>query len=115
MIFVEFIDHFLGMGEYPRVPHERSVFRVPSGGAEARSEKNHGVARQFSFAESFGLLQNFFPVGQGAMRLLVAEAPQRRLFRVASKRSVLGHDGFRIAGANQKYIERQGIFEWMEP
>src|SRR5579864_3001947 len=44
------------------------------------------------------------------MRLLIAEAPQRRLFRIVSDSGIFRHDGGWIGRCNEKKIERQDLF-----
>jgi len=75
IVFVELIDHLFRIREYTRVPDERSVFCIPSRRAEACTQVNHRVTRKFLLAKCFGFLQNFFPAGQGPMRLLIAKTP----------------------------------------
>ena len=91
-IFVKLLDDFFRLGKYAGVPRERSIFRVPSGRAEAGAEIDQRIAGKLFLAKCFRLGEDFFSAGQGAMRLLVAQAPQRRHFGITGEPGVLRHD-----------------------
>ena len=77
--------------------HQRSQVAGPRGGEE---RVDHGPLCRDStlgFARASRLDPVPCPAGQLAMRLLIAEAPQRRQFGMTGQANMLGHDRSRIA------------------
>src|SRR4029077_1094395 len=96
------------IGEALLVEREPAVFGVPARRAEAGPEVDHRLAGQLLLAEGFRFLQDLLAAGEGAMRLLVAERPERRHFRVAGEARVLRHDRGRLARADDEQVDRLG-------
>ena len=76
------MEHFLGVGEHTRVPRERSVRGVPAGRTETGAQINQRVAGQPPLTECLCLGEYFLAASECAMRLLVAETPERGHFGV---------------------------------
>src|SRR3954467_11165609 len=105
IIVVKLLDDFFRVGKDAGIPGERSIFRVPSGGAEASTEIDQRIAGKLFVAKCSGLGENFFAAGQRAMRLLVSETPQRRHFGVTGEPGVFSHDDGGVRGADKEDVE----------
>src|SRR6185369_6956272 len=114
IVLLEFIDDLFWIGEYSRVPNERSVCRIPSGRTKTCAQVNHGVARKLFLAKCLCLLQNLVSVRESAMRLLVPEAPKRGLLRISGEPRIFRHDGFGVTGYNHKQIQWQRLSASLE-
>src|SRR5580698_6799963 len=107
ILFVQFIQYFFGVGKNSGVPVKRAIFRVPAGGTETGTQINHRVAWQFLFAEHPRFRNYFFAASQRAMRLLIAESPQRRLLGKSGEPCILAENGSWIRGSDQEQIDWQ--------
>ena len=107
---VQLLDGGGRVGESFQVPVELAVVRVPAVGAEAGAEVDHHVAGQLLVAHQLRLGHDLFGLGQRAVRLLVAERPQRRHLRVAGEFGVLRHHAGGLFRADHEHVERQSRF-----
>src|SRR5690348_12245167 len=106
VIFVQLVDHLVRIRKNTRIPRERSVFGIPARGTKPRAQINESVAGKFFFAKRFGFREYFLAAGESAMRLLIAEAPERRHFCMPGQASVFGHNGGGLGGGDEKNVER---------
>ena len=113
MVVVQLLNHRFRIGKDVGVEGELAVVGVPARRAEAGAEVDHRVARQLLLAEGLRFLKHLLAAGERAMRLLVAERPQRRHLRMAGEPRVLAHDRRRLPRADHEEIERQG--GWTRP
>ena len=107
IILMELVEHFLGIGEYARVPCERAVLGIPAGWTESRSQIDQRVAGQLLFAECFRFSEDFLAAGKRAVRLLIAKTPERRHFGVPGQAPIFGHDRCGLARCDEENIKRQ--------
>ena len=107
---MQLVDRALRVGERFGVPGELAVVGVPSVGAEVRAQVDHRVARQLLLAEEACLLKDLFGRAQRAVRLLVAERPQRRHFGKAGNLRVFGHNHRRVFRLDDEEVDRQRAF-----
>jgi hypothetical protein len=75
---MKLVDGLFGIGEDALVPGKGTVLGVPAGRTKSGAEIDERVARKLFLAKSLGFGNDFFVARQSAMRLLVAERPERR-------------------------------------
>src|SRR5438445_11254249 len=99
------MEHFLGVGEHTRVPRERSIRGVPTGRTETGAQINQRVAGQPPLTECLCLGEYFLAASECAMRLLVAESPERWHLGVTGYTRVRGHDDAGCARRHRETIK----------
>ena len=109
VLVVELRDGLRRIGEGPWVPGEFAVVGVPAVGAEAGAEKDECVAGKPFLAKGARLLQDLFRRAEGSMRLLVAQGPERRHFRISGDLGILPQNSGGLDGGDDKDIERKRI------
>src|SRR5689334_6558490 len=113
VFLVKLVDGLFGIGKDALIPGKGTVLGVPAGRTKSCAEIDERVARKLSLAKSFGFGNDFFVARQSAVRLLVAERPERRQFRMAGEPSVFGHQNFWFLRNQDENVEWQragGIF-----
>ena len=104
---VEIVDRLLRIREDVLLPLELAVVRVPARRTEVGAEIDQRVARQLLLAHRLRDPHDFVGARERAMRLLVAERPQRRHLGQPGDARVLAHDRRRILRDDEEAVERQ--------
>src|ERR1700754_2399388 len=104
VIFMKLFNRLLRLWKDVLVEHKRTMSRVPAGGAESCSQKDHRVAGETLLAKGLRLLQNGFPALKSGVRLLISQSPHRRQMRIPADLSPLPHQLGRRISCDQKYI-----------
>src|SRR5439155_24360030 len=80
---------------------------IPARRAETGAQINERLAGELLLAKGFRLFQDLLGAGERAVRLLIAESPERRHLRVACEPRVLGHEARRLSRADDEQVDRQ--------
>jgi len=110
VLIVKLLDGLGRIGEDLLVEGEGAVVGVPARGAEAGAEIDEGVAGELFGAEGFCDGEDLLFAGDGAMRLLEAEGPERRELREAGEICVLVEDAGRGIAEEKKDVAGGGCF-----
>ena len=78
VLIVQLLQHLCRIGKNFGVERERTMPGIPSRWAKARAQINQRVAWEFFLAKGLRNVQHFIAACQGAMRLHIAQRPQRR-------------------------------------
>src|SRR5208283_3542105 len=105
VLSMQLVEHFLGIRKNAGVPNEGAILGIPSRRTKPRSQIDERVTRKFLFAEGLRLAQNLFAAGEGAVRLLIAETPERGHLGMAGDVSIFRHDYGGIGRGDDEYIQ----------
>ena len=103
---MQLIEDRAWIGEDFLVEVKLAVVGVPARRAEAGAQVDHSVAGQLLFAKCFRFGKNLLAAGERTVRLLVAQAPQRRHFRKSRQPGIFGQDRGGFVRRHQENIER---------
>src|SRR5215467_5774735 len=91
VFLVELVNGSLRIRKDALVPGERTVLRVPAGRTKSSAEIDEGVTGKFFLSKCFGFGNYLIMICESAMRLLIAERPERGQLRMAGEFGVFGH------------------------
>src|SRR6185436_17886287 len=106
---VQLVNHLFRLGKVRWMPGELSVVRVPPRGREVGAQIDERIAGQLFVAEGARHPLDFVRPVKRAMRLQVAERPQRGHLWMASQARIFTHYLRWLASSHDKDVERQRV------